>query len=106
MHLFSFNSNGFFLQFQFLDIPYNAIIELYARCCLEILVGLILIDIHDFLLDLGRFVLGLRNLCLLLELVARDVDQVRDVSCRLCVLYCLACPESEVLLLLAHLVAA
>jgi hypothetical protein len=65
---------------------------------------LVFINIHYFLLDFALLLGRLGALGLFFKLVSRDVDQVGDVSGRLCVFDCLPCSEAEALLLLAHLV--
>ena len=106
MHLFCLDPNRLFLQFQLLNILNDAIVELDSRSCLEVLIGLIFINIHDLLLYLWWLLLGQRNLGLFLELVSWNVNKVGDISCWLSIFYCFSCSKTEILFLLSNFVSA
>ena len=101
LHLICLQLDRLFLGLELLDVAENAIIELLARCRLELLIRSVLVHIHN-LLKLA-LLLCWDVLLLFDELVLGNVDQVRNVSCWLCVLHCLASTKTEALLLLADL---
>lgn len=102
LHLICLQLDRLFLGLELLDVAENAVIELLARCRLELLIGSVLVHIHNLLLNLA-LLLCWDVLLLFDELVFGNIDQVGNVSCWLCVLHCLASAETEALLLLADL---
>jgi hypothetical protein len=84
LNFFCLQPDAFLSQLQLFDVFDDAVVEVLPCRRFELLIRLILVHVHNLLLNFTLlFYIGLRSLGLFIELVLGDIYQVRNVAGRL-----------------------
>ena len=104
MNLLSFWLNCFLLLLEVLYVLEDWVVELCSNIVFKLLICFVFVNIHDLafylLLLLSTY---WSTLCLFLELIFRNVNQVWNIASWLCIFWCFSSSKAEVLFFLTHL---